>query len=120
MNLRAFASGGADALFTSGSDFHPDLILIHFQRSDKSFLGDFHLAELAHAFLAGLLLVEQLALAGRIAAVALRGYVLAQGADGFARNDLAAERGLDRDLEKMARDQVFQLLAHDPPARLGA
>jgi hypothetical protein len=44
---------------------------VHLQRGDERFLRDVDLAELAHLLLAGLLLVEQLALAGGVAAVAL-------------------------------------------------
>jgi hypothetical protein len=53
-----------------------------------------------------------------IAAIALGGHVLAQGANGFARDDhLAADGRLDRDLEHVPRDQLFQLFAHGPAAR---
>ena len=44
-----------------------------------------------------------------VAAVALGGHVLAQRADRLARDDAAADRRLDRDLEQLARDQVLQL-----------
>src|SRR5262249_51241406 len=64
---------------------------IHFQRSNERLLRDVDLAELAHFLFALLLLVEQFAFAGGVAAVALRGHVLAQRAHGFARDDLAAD-----------------------------
>ena len=57
--------------------------IFHLQRGDECFLRDFHLAELAHALLAGLLLVEQLTLAGSVAAIAFGGDVLPQGRDGL-------------------------------------
>ena len=57
---------------------------IHFQRGDEGFLRDVDLAELAHALLAFLLLLQQLALARGVAAVALGGDVLAEGAHDFA------------------------------------
>ena len=50
---------------------------IHLQRRQEGRLRDLHLAELAHALLALLLLLQQLALARDVAAVALRGHVLA-------------------------------------------
>src|SRR5580698_9046141 len=84
-------------------------IRVHLERGDERFLRDVHLAELAHLFLALFLLVEELALAGDVAAVAFRGHVLAQRADGFARDDLAADGGLNRDNEHVARDQLFQI-----------
>jgi hypothetical protein len=64
-------------------------IILHLQGLDKRRLGDVHLAELAHALLALFLLVEQLALAGDVAAVAFGGDVLAQGGNRLAsENDL--------------------------------
>jgi hypothetical protein len=51
---------------------------IHLQRGDEGFLRDLDLAELPHLLLAFLLLVQQLALARDVAAVALGGHVLAQ------------------------------------------
>src|SRR6267154_1917326 len=54
------------------------------------------------------------------AAVALGGDVLAEGAHSFAGDDLAADRGLDRNLEHVGRDQLFQLLHHGAAAAFGA
>src|SRR5882757_10006367 len=79
-------------------------VLIHLQRRDERFLRDVDLAELAHLLLALFLLVEELALAADVAAIAFRRHVLAQGAERFAGDDLAADRGLDRDHEHVARD----------------
>src|SRR5271170_945965 len=93
---------------------------IHLQRGDEGLLRDVDLAELAHALLAFLLLVQQLALAGRVAAIALGGDVLAEGAHGFPGDDLAADRGLDRNLEHVRRDQLLELLHHGAAAVLGA
>src|SRR5690606_2729097 len=45
------------------------------------------------------------------------GHVLAQGGDGFPGDDLAADRGLDRDLEEVPGDEVLQALAKLPAAR---
>jgi len=55
----------------------PFLVSVHLQRRDKGLLRDFHLAELAHPLLSGLLLVEQFALTAHVAAIALGGDVLA-------------------------------------------
>src|SRR3546814_15230328 len=74
---------------------------------------------LAHALLAGLLLFQQLPLAGDIAAVALRRHVLAQGGDGLARDHLAADGSLDGDLEELARDEILEAFAEHAAARLG-
>jgi hypothetical protein len=53
-------------------------LAVHLQRGNKSFLRDVDLAELPHLLLAFLLLLQKLALARDVAAVALRGDVLAQ------------------------------------------
>src|SRR3954449_11724045 len=67
-------------------------------------------ADLLHPLLPFLLLLEQLALARDVAAVALGDHVLAHGLDRFARDDLRADRRLDRDLELLARDLLAQPL----------
>jgi hypothetical protein len=80
------------------------------------------------------LLVEELALARDVAAIAFGGDVLAQrrgergpparcGASNspltLPGDDLAAERGLDRDLEQMAGDEVLEALAELAAPGLG-
>src|SRR3979411_200239 len=85
---------------------------IHLQRGNKSLLRDVDLAELPHLLLAFLLLLQKLAFAGYVAAVAFCGDVLAQRAHRFARDYLAADRGLDRNLEHVRRDQFLHLLRH--------
>src|SRR5436305_11986015 len=94
-------------------------VVAHAEGGDEGFLGDADAAVFAHAFLALFLLLEELALARRVAAVAFGGDVLAQRGNRFAGDDLAADRGLDRDLEQMARDELLQALAHDAAARFG-
>jgi hypothetical protein len=71
-------------------------------------------------FFALFLLVEELLLAADVAAIAFGRHVLAQRRDRLARDDLAADRGLDRDLEEVAGDEVLQALAHAAAAGLGA
>src|SRR6201991_5380223 len=93
---------------------------IHLQRGNEGFLRDVDLAELPHLLLAFLLLLQKLAFARDVAAVALCGDVLAQRADGFARDHLAADRRLDRDLEHVRRDQLLHLLDHGAAAALRA
>src|SRR5579872_6635130 len=78
---------------------------VHLQRGNKCLLRDVDLAELAHALLAFLLLVQKFALARHVAAITLCRHVLAERTHGFARDDLAADRGLDRHLEHVWRDQ---------------
>src|SRR5579883_3358899 len=111
--------------FACGSwiDLGPTLQLensaVHFQRRDKGFLRDLDLAELPHLLLACLLLFQELALAGHVAAIAFRGHILAQGAHGLAGNDLPADRGLNRNLEHVLRNEFLQLFDHGAAARLG-
>src|SRR5579871_3256131 len=57
---------------------------IHLQRGDECLLRDVDLAELAHALLAFLLLLQKFSFARHVTAVALRGDVLAKRAHGFA------------------------------------
>src|SRR4029077_7049749 len=99
----------------SGCASHVDL-----ERRDEGFLRDVDLAELAHALLAFLLLVQELALAGHVAAIAFGGDVLAEGAHGLARDDLAADRGLDRHLEHVRGNELLELFRHGAAAGLGA
>src|SRR6185369_10825004 len=88
--------------------------LAHPERRDERLLRDVDLAELAHLLLALLLLVEELALACRVAAVALGRHVLAERRDRLAGDDLSADRRLDRDLEKMLRNELLELLDEHP------
>src|SRR5581483_6887824 len=67
------------------------LTAVHLQRGDEGRLWDLHVADLAHALLALLLLFEKLLLAADVAAVALRQHVLAQRADRLARDHAAAD-----------------------------
>src|SRR6267154_522295 len=85
---------------------------IHLQRRNKRLLRDVDLAELPHLLLAFLLLLQKFSLARDVAAVAFRGDVLAQRTDSFTGDDLAADRGLDRNLEHVRRDQFLHLLDH--------
>src|SRR5260221_14468414 len=77
------------------------------------------LAELAHAFAPFLLLLEQFALSRDVAAIAFGKDVLAERLDRLARDDAAADRRLDGDLEELPRDEVLQALAQRPSAFLG-
>ena len=75
-----------------------------------------HRAELPHSLLALFLLFQQLFLSADVAAVALCQHVLAHRLDGFTRDDLAADGRLNRNLEHLPRDDVFELLADGTPA----
>src|SRR3954447_23263607 len=76
-------------------------------------------ADLLHPLLAGLLLLEQLALARDVAAVTLREHVLPLRLHGLAGDHARADRGLDRDVEHLARDLLPQLVHEQPPTVVG-
>src|SRR3954453_21220820 len=76
-------------------------------------------ADLLHALLAFLLLLEQLALTCDVTAVALGDHVLAHRLDGLAGDDLRADRRLDRHLVLLARDLLAQALDQTAADRIG-
>src|SRR5213592_2897097 len=84
--------------------------LVNLQDRQERLLWDLDRSHLLHALLSFFLLLEQLALARHVAPIALGGDVLAQRADRLAGDDFGPDRGLDHDLEQLARDQFFQLL----------
>lgn len=73
--------------YRSGGNLGSALLIPHPQRGEEGFLGDVDLAVGAHPLLAFLLLLQQLLLAGDVAAVAFGGHVLAHGGDGLAGDD---------------------------------
>src|SRR5438105_5481995 len=84
--------------------------LLNLEHREKRLLGNLDRADLLHALFPFALLLEQLALAGDVAAVALGRHILAQRPDRLARDHLRPDRRLDHDLEQLARNQVLQLL----------
>ena len=74
--------------------------------------------KLTHLLFAFLLFFKQLLFARDIAAVTFGEHVLAHGAHRFARDHLAADRGLDGHLKQLARDIVAQVFADAPCARI--
>src|SRR5947207_12489412 len=72
-----------------------------------------------HPLLAFLLLLEQLALARHVAAVALGHHVLALCLHRLSSDDAAADGRLDRDVEQLAGDELSQLGGHLPSVLLG-
>src|SRR5882724_12630271 len=80
------------------------------QHREKRFLRNLHRTDLLHALLPFFLLIQKFALAGDIAAIAFRKHVLAQRLDVLARDDVAADRRLDGDVEHLPRDQAAQPL----------
>ncbi len=89
------------------------------QHRHKRLLRDRHRPDVLHALLALLLLFEEFAFAAHVAAVALCQDVLAEGFDGFSRDDLAADRGLDGDFELVAGDLFAEFGAEGAAAVFG-
>src|SRR5829696_157292 len=88
-------------------------VVAQLQDGQERLLGHLDPADLLHAPLALLLALEQLALAGDVAAVALGRDVLAERLDGLAGDDLRAHGGLDRHVVLLARDLLAQALGQD-------
>src|SRR5258708_18607099 len=80
------------------------------QHRHERLLRDLHIADALHSGFARLLLLQQLALARDVAAVALGDDVLAEGGHRLAGHDLAPARGLDGILELLSRDQRLDLI----------
>src|SRR5512142_471310 len=76
--------------------------IVEGQHGKERFLRDLDRPNTLHELLDFLLLLEELALAGDVAAVALRKHVLAHGPHRLARDDIRADRRLDGDLEHLA------------------
>src|SRR6266850_636449 len=73
----------------------------HLEEGQEGLLGEVHPAHLLHPLLPFLLLLQELALARDVPAVALGQHVLAQGGHVLARHDLSSDGGLDRHLEEL-------------------
>src|SRR5205823_14955276 len=89
------------------------------EHGHERFLRDLDVADALHTLLTLALLLEQLALARDVAAVALGQHVLAHGADRLTRDDAAADGRLHRHLEQLARDELFELLDEGLAQRVG-
>src|SRR5664280_1498434 len=89
------------------------------QRRDEGLLRNLDPADGLHPLLTLLLLLQQLALAADVPAVALGQHVLADCPDVLPGNHSRPDRGLDRHLELLTRDQLAQLGGHRHAVRIG-
>src|SRR3954453_22172321 len=85
-------------------------LLIDLEHGQERLLGHLDRSHLLHPLLALLLLLQQLALAGDVASVELRGHVLAQRLDRLARQHARSDRRLHRHVEELAGDRLLQSL----------
>src|SRR5712672_2525540 len=94
-------------------------LLADLQNGQKRLLRDLNLPDLLHAFLAGFLFLEQLALARDVAAVTLGEHVLAHRFDAGARDDVGADRRLHGDVEHLPWNELLHLVDQFPASRIG-
>src|SRR6266446_9000578 len=86
------------------------------EHGEERLLRHLDCTDLLHPLLPLLLVLEQLALARDVAAVALRQYVLPARLHRLARDHARADRRLDRHVEHLPRDLLAQLLDEQLPA----
>src|SRR5690606_3332190 len=86
------------------------ILVADLEHGQERLLRDLDGADLLHATLPLLLLLQELALARDVTAVALGRHVLPHRTDRLPRDDPRTDRRLDRDLEELAGDQLPQLL----------
>src|SRR6266480_7475495 len=86
------------------------LPVVHAKDGQESLLRDLDGTDPLHPLLAFLLLLEELALARDVAAVALGEHVLAHRPDRLAADDMRADRRLDGHFEQLPGDQCLQPL----------
>src|SRR5688572_29437210 len=84
----------------------PSSTIAPLQHGEECLLRNLHRPHLLHALIAFFLLVEQLALARNVAAVALGDHVLAQRFDVLARDDVPADRCLHRHIKHLSWDET--------------
>ena len=92
---------------------------IQLEHCEEGLLRYLHVANLLHAFLTLLLLLQQFALTAHVTAVALGRHVLAHLLHRLTGNDLGANGGLDGNVKLLARDELLQLLTHAAAKGLG-
>ena len=79
-----------------------------FQDGEEGFLGDVDLADALHAVFAFFLFFKEFAFAGNVSAIAFGEHIFANGGDGFAGDDPAADGGLDRHFKHLAGNQLSE------------
>src|ERR1700704_6188965 len=87
----------------------PAQTLLRFQHLNKGFLRNIDASDALHPLFSFLLFFQQLALSRNITAVTFCRHVFAQRRNAFTRDDFTADRSLNRDLIKLARNYFFKL-----------
>ena len=96
------------------------VLVVGAEDGDESLLRDVDVADFLHAFLAFALLVKKFAFAGDVAAVAFGENVLAELADVFTGDDLAADGTLDGDFKHLRRNGFAEAFTNHAGACDGA
>src|SRR6267378_6613860 len=109
----------ADTTATSASKAISRIALVKAEHRHESLLRYLDRSDPLHAPLAFLLLFQKLSFAGDVAAVALGQHVLPHRRDRLARDDLAADRRLQRHLEHLPRNDRLELLDKFAALHLG-
>src|SRR5437879_13303562 len=94
-------------------------LLVNLQHRHERLLRNLDRANPLHSPLPFLLLLQQFAFPGDVASIAFRKHVLPHRRDGFSSDHLAPDRGLDRHLIDLARNDGLQLLDQLPSLGLG-
>ncbi len=85
---------------------------VKFKHGEESLLRHFYRADLLHALLAFLLLLEKFTLTRDIAAITFCGHILAHSLDGLAGYDFGTDSCLDGDIKLLTRYQLLEFLTH--------
>src|SRR5664280_304989 len=88
------------------------VVRLTLENGEKRLLGDAHLANLFHLLLTLFLFLEELPFSRDVSTIALGQHVLAQLDNVFARYDLPADRGLQRDFIHLPGNVLPQPLQH--------
>src|SRR5712692_10466683 len=112
--VQAAPSSSAENTITAAT-----LLFVKLQHRHERLLGDLDRADAFHAPLPFFLLLEEFALACHVAAIAFGQHILAHRRDRLARDDLPADRRLERDLVELPRDYRLELLDQAAALELG-
>lgn len=88
------------------------VLSIQLQYSQECLLRNFDVANLLHSFLPSFLFFQQLALTTNVTTVTFGGHILSDTFDGFAGDNLGSDGSLNGNVELLARNELFELLAH--------
>src|SRR5678815_2695176 len=93
-------------------------LLVDFQHCEKGFLGNLNPPNFLHPLLAFLLFFQKFALTGDVAAVTLCNHIFAHCFHGLTCDHLIADRGLNRHLKHLTRNQLLHFLGEGASLRL--